>query len=147
MAGWNIVGNVKDSVDAYIGGAGAAAAAHYADQAAPVGFLSNRNVSNGEALLGAVIVGDALFGQRLHGRSKRYLQYGTAYAAGSLMDSFLKGRFGSIGSGQPTTGSTVTGAEIMDPSGDWGGSPSGGGAPVSFDSASADESATGLGLD
>lgn len=143
MAGWDIMGNVKGSVDDYLGGAGVAVIAHYADQAGPVGFLANQNISNAEGILGSVIIGGALALNRTHGRMNRLFHSGIAAATYGLTDEALKGRFAGIGGGGGTTQptSTVTGFDVIN--GDWGGDAGTGGPVATMDS----NDASGFGLD
>lgn len=99
-------------VNEYVGGAGMAIVGHYADQAAPVGFLSKYNITNAEALFAADIIGTALFRKKLHGRSGGMFDAAVAYSSGALVDRFLKGRFTTTVAATPNSN---TGWEVDDP--------------------------------
>ncbi len=120
MPGWDIKGNVVAEVDMYVGGVGMAVVGHYADQAAPQKFLAEHNVTNGEALFGLDILAGAFLRSKFRGnRAKRMLDASVAYSVGALTDRYLKGRFSAVPA-TTTTGTTVTGLEVMDPNGGWG---------------------------
>ena len=133
MPGWDIKDNVVAEVDMYVGGAGMALVGHYADQAAPQKFLADHNITNGEALFGLDILAGAFLRSKFHSnRAKRMLDASVAYSVGALTDRYLKGRF-STSATTTTTPATVTGMEVMDPHGSWGGgSVDAGGATVDY---------------
>lgn len=144
--GWNIINNLRGEVDMYVGGGALAAVGHYADQAAPQSFLATHNVTNAEAIYGLDIVATALLRSKMKNRVRGIMDGSTAYATGALVDRFLKGRFSTVTStadvtpiSTTSTGSTVTGIEVMDPSADWGESGSAGGGDM-------DDYSSGFGL-
>lgn len=104
--------SMEVQVDMYAGGAVMAAVGHYSDQAAPISFLSKYNITNGEALFAADIIGTALMRKKLRGHAGGMADAAVAYSAGALVDRFLKGRFTTT---TTAAASSQTGWEVDDP--------------------------------
>lgn len=137
--------------DMYIGGAAAAVAGTLADRAPTSTFLSKYNITNGEALYAADIVGTALFRKKLHGHAAGIADAAVAGSTFALVERFMQGKTPSFTTSTSTVSGTPTGWEVSDPAlgQHWGNDPAasgGSGGPGAIPDYG-DDSDTGFGID